>query len=99
MQRLKKRLPPRPRAAKQTQKVEESKPLSIPTEAKQQRNSERRKSRPFGGRKNKEGREKAIEDHRAVSIDYSISIIVFISICYLCRTQYLVVALLEQLLH
>lgn len=28
---------------------------------------ERRKSRPFAGRKNKEGREKAVEDHRAVS--------------------------------
>lgn len=33
---------------------------------KQQR-SEKRKSRPMAGRKNKEAREKAIEDHRAVS--------------------------------
>lgn len=68
--KLKKRLPPRPRAAKQTQEVKEPKPPPVPTEAvKKHKSVERRKSRPFGGRKNKEGREKAIEDHRAVSID------------------------------
>ncbi len=65
--RLKKILPPRPRAAKQNQDVEESKPPPVPTKVKKHRSLERRKSRPFGGRKNKEGREKAIEDHRAVS--------------------------------
>ena len=35
---------------------------------KQQQRLERRKSRPMAGRKNKEAREKAIEDHRAVSL-------------------------------
>ena len=64
MHRLKKRFPPRPRAAKRNQEVEIVKLPPIDTKHK---NFERRKSRPFGGRKNKEGREKGIEDHRAVS--------------------------------
>ena len=44
----------------------------IPPPARKQR-PDKRKSRPMAGRKNKEAREKAIEDHRAVS--YTICII------------------------
>jgi hypothetical protein len=42
-------------------------PLPLLSQSLKQRRLERRKSRPMAGRKNKEAREKAIEDHRAVS--------------------------------
>ena len=42
-------------------------PVAVLSQSLKPHKLERRKSRPMAGRKNKEAREKAIEDHRAVS--------------------------------
>lgn len=73
--KLKRRRHP-PHVGKQTQEggVSDTSNIPVLTESLKQKTLQRRKSRPFAGRKNKEGREKAVEDHRAVGLHVLIKV-------------------------